>query len=390
MKLSIIIVSYKVKYYLEQCLLSVRRAVEGIDAEVIVIDNHSEDGTVDYISTRFPEIKVIASTNNLGFSKANNKAIRQSKGDYVLLLNPDTVVGEDVLRRCVQFMDEHERAGGLGVRMLQANGSDARESRRGLPTPMTSFYKMTGLCKRFPQNKVFGKYYMGYLSWDVAAKIEVISGAFCMLRRQTLNEVGLLDEDFFMYGEDIDLSFRILKGEWENWYLPLKILHYKGESTQKTHFRYVHVFYQAMLIFLRKHYGNQSFLLNIPIRLGIFLKAMLALIGMSIEQIRYNLGFVKNKRRDNVLYLCDVRSENKQKCKTLLENHGLRAIFINNSEERENSASETERKYKVYDITKYTFKEIFDQMSNETDCRLYMAFYNPNNMSIITDTDIIR
>ena len=136
LKLSIIIVSYKVKYYLEQCLLSVRRAVEGIDAEVIVIDNHSEDGTVDYISTRFPEIKVIASTNNLGFSRANNKAIRQSKGDYVLLLNPDTVVGEDVLRRCIQFMDEHERAGGLGVRMLQANGSDARESRRGLPTPM--------------------------------------------------------------------------------------------------------------------------------------------------------------------------------------------------------------------------------------------------------------
>lgn len=307
-----------------------------------------------------------------------------------MLLNPDTVVGEDVLRRCVQFMDEHERAGGLGVRMLQANGSDARESRRGLPTPMTSFYKMTGLCNWFPQNKVFGKYYMGYLSWDVAAKIEVISGAFCMLRRQTLNEVGLLDEDFFMYGEDIDLSFRILKGEWENWYLPLKILHYKGESTQKTHFRYVHVFYQAMLIFLRKHYGNQSFLLNIPIRLGIFLKAMLALIGMSIEQIRYNLGFVKNKRIDNVLYLCDVRTENKQKCNTLLENHGLRAIFINNSEEKEISTSETERIYKVYDITKYTFKEIFDQMSNETDCRLYMAFYNPNNMSIITGTDIIR
>ena len=253
LKLSVIIVSYNVKFYLEQCLQSVMRALQGMEAEVIVIDNHSRDGSIEYLSERFPSVVFMSNSHNLGFAKANNKAIRQSQGEYVLLLNPDTIVGEEVLQACVDFMDTHPQAGGVGVRMQKIEGSDALESRRGVPTPITSFYKMVGFTKHFPHHRRFAKYYMGHLSWDEPAQIEIVSGAFCFLRRTALQEIGLLDEDFFMYGEDIDLSYRLLKAGWQNWYLPLRILHYKGESTQKSSFRYVHVFYEAMLIFVRKH-----------------------------------------------------------------------------------------------------------------------------------------
>ena len=207
-KITVVIVSYKVKDYLCQCLLSLRRALVGIDAEVCVVDNHSDDGTVDFLREKFPEIKVFASPHNLGFARANNLAIRQTASEFVLLLNPDTFVGEQTIRQSLDFMDEHAQAGGLGVRMLKTDGSDALESRRGLPTPMVAFYKMVGLCARYPQHRRFGQYYMGYLSWDEAARIEVVSGAYCLLRRKALDEIGLLDEDFFMYGEDIDLSYR--------------------------------------------------------------------------------------------------------------------------------------------------------------------------------------
>ena len=173
-------------------------------------------------------------------------------------------------------MDAHPDAGAAGVRMLQGNGSDAKESRRGLPSPMVAFYKMAGLCSRYPQSRRFGHYYMGYLPWSEPAQIEVVSGAYCLLRREVLDKVGLLDEDYFMYGEDIDLSYRIFKGGYHNYYLPEKILHYKGESTHKSSFRYVHVFYDAMLIFLRKHYGHVSFLLALPIKAAVYMKAALA------------------------------------------------------------------------------------------------------------------
>ena len=218
MKLSVIIVSYNVKYYIDQCLRSVLKAIDMVDVErkgnqveIIVVDNHSTDGSVKYLEKRYPKnlypmLKIVSSVHNLGFARANNIAIRQSKGAYVLLLNPDTIVGEHVLEECLGFMDAHSDAGALGVRMIGANGQVAMESRRGLPSPMVAFYKMMGFCARWPKSKVFGRYYMGYLPWNEPAQIDVVSGAFCMLRRQAIEKVGLLDEDFFMYGEDIDLS----------------------------------------------------------------------------------------------------------------------------------------------------------------------------------------
>ena len=268
MKLSVVIVSYNVRNYLEQCLQSVQKALEGIEGEVFVVDNHSDDDSVVTIREQYPWVRLIENQENLGFSKANNQAIRQSQADYVLLLNPDTVVAEDTLRGVLTFMDEHPKAGGAGVMMCYEDGSRAPESRRALPTPWVAALKMLGFTKR---------YYMSHLPWDQPCRIEVISGAFCLLRHEALKTIGLLDEDFFMYGEDIDLSYRLLKGGWENWYLPYSIIHYKGKSTQKSDYRYVHVFYQAMLIFFQKHYSHLSMVYTVPVKMAIYFRAFIAL-----------------------------------------------------------------------------------------------------------------
>lgn len=278
MKLSVIIVSYNVKFHLEQCIRSVVKASEGMGSDIWVVDNASSDGTVAYLQNIFPDVHYISNAENVGFSRANNQAIRMCAGEYVLLLNPDTIVAEDTLKGCVDFLDTHPEVGATGVRMLNADGTFAPESRRGLPTPFTSFCKMTGLSALFPKSPVFGRYYMKYLDENKANPIEVISGAFNMLRRKALDETGLLDEDFFMYGEDIDLSYRLLKAGWQNYYLPYYILHYKGESTQKSSFRYVHIFYQAMLIFFNKHYRRRYWLVSYVIRMVVILRAMLDML----------------------------------------------------------------------------------------------------------------
>lgn len=275
-KVSIVIVSYNVCQLLDECLQSVCRALEGIDGEVLVVDNNSSDHTVETLTPRHPWVRFIANHENVGFARANNQAIRQSESEYVLLLNPDTVVYEGTISGTLDFLDSHPKAGAAGVRMLTRDGLPAPESRRAIPTPWVSMLKMLGVSSR---------YYMSHLPWEEPARIEVISGAYCMLRRKALNAVGLLDEDFFMYGEDIDLSYRLLKGGWENWYLPLDIVHYKGESTQKSSFRYVHTFYQAMLIFFRKHYGHLSFLLSVPIKMAIYFRAFLALGQMFASRL---------------------------------------------------------------------------------------------------------
>ncbi|MCG3166901.1 MAG: hypothetical protein POELPBGB_02684 [Bacteroidia bacterium] len=271
MQLSIIIVNYNVEYFLEQCLHSVRAALKNLEAEVFVVDNNSVDGSVEMVKKKFPEVKLIANKENLGFSKANNQAIRQSKGKYVLLLNPDTVVEADTFTKCVAFMETHADCGGLGIKMLDGKGDFLPESKRGLPTPMVAFYKIFGLSALFPKSKRFGKYHLGFLDKEQTHEVEILSGAYMLMRKETLDKVGLLDEDFFMYGEDIDLSYRIIKGGWKNYYFPeARIIHYKGESTKKSSVNFVFVFYNAMIIFARKHFSQQnaktfSFLINIAI-----------------------------------------------------------------------------------------------------------------------------
>lgn len=276
MKLSVVIVSYNVRSFLTACLDSVQRALEGIESEVFVVDNHSSDDSVEAIARDYTWVHLINNKDNLGFSKANNIAIRASKGEYILLLNPDTIVAPETLQGVLQFMDKHPKAGGAGVRMHNADDSLAPESRRAIPTPFVAARKMLGLTKR---------YYMSHLSWEEPAQIEVVSGAFMLLRRKAIQEVGLLDEDFFMYGEDIDLSYRLLKGGWQNWFLPFDIVHYKGQSTRKSDFRYVHIFYQAMLIFFRKHYSHLSFFFALPVKIAIYFRALLALVDIIRQKL---------------------------------------------------------------------------------------------------------
>jgi len=287
MKLSVVIVNYNVRLLLEECIKSVEKALDGIEGDIFVIDNNSSDGSVEYIRERFPKVHIIANKENLGFARANNQAIRMTDAEYILLLNPDTVVYENTLRGCLDFMDANPEAGGVGVRMLTREGKVAPESRRAVPTPWVAFLKMLGFTRR---------YYMSHLPWDKPGRIEVVSGAFCMLRHKALDQIGLLDEDFFMYGEDIDLSYRLLKGGWQNWYLPYDIIHYKGESTQKSSFRYVHVFYQAMLIFFRKHYSHLSFLISLPIQTAIYFRAFMALMQMMGDKFRKFLNPNKNRK----------------------------------------------------------------------------------------------
>ena len=397
MKLSVVIVNYNVRHYITQCLYSVRRAIEGLDADVYVVDNHSQDDSVEYIRNNFPDVHLIESNHNLGFAKANNIAIRRSKAEYVLMLNPDTIVGENTFRECIKFMDEHPQSGGLGVRMLRCDGGDAMESRRGRPTPMTAFYKMCGLCARFPKSLRFGKYYMSYLPWDTPQKIEVISGAFCMMRKKTLEKTGLVDEDFFMYGEDIDLSCRILDSGYENWYLPTKILHYKGESTQKSSFRYVHVFYEAMLIYFRKHYGHISFFISIPIKLAIFVKAFIALIEMQIDLIRKNLGFVSKTKSEVASYVFVGSKTMIEKCKKLASEKGLTSQFFEGSSttlphghQQIEGITNGKKKFIVYDTDSYSYEQILEIFSEKPSPYISIGLYHGSTNTIITQNEIFE
>lgn len=281
MKLSVIIVNYNVEYFLEQCLYSVRKASKGIDVEVFVVDNNSVDGSNRMVREKFPEVILIENKQNTGFSKANNQAMRLSKAEYVLLLNPDTVVEDDTFSKVIEFMDQHPEAGGLGVKMVDGKGKFLPESKRGLPTPMTAFYKIFGFSQLFPRSKRFARYHLGYLDKNKTAEIEILAGAFMLMRRSVIDITGLLDEAFFMYGEDIDLSYRITQAGYKNYYFPeTRIIHYKGESTKKSSVNYVFVFYNAMIIFAKKHFSSKrARTFSVLIHIAIYFRAFIALLS---------------------------------------------------------------------------------------------------------------
>ena len=380
MKISVVIVNYNVKYYVGQCIDSVRRALRGIDSEIIVVDNHSRDGSVDYLS-KIEGVRIIESGHNLGFSKANNIAIRQSTAEYVLMLNPDTIVAEDAIRMIIDFADSHPQAGGIGVRMHNDWGTTARESRRGLPSPMTSFYKIIGLSKRLPQHRKYGRYYMGWLPWDSPSRIEVVSGACFLVRRKALDEVGLMDEDYFMYGEDIDLSYRLLKGGWENWFVPADIIHYKGESTQKTSFNYVHVFYNAMLIFMRKHYSHLSWLIIWPLQIAVYFIALLALMGTLFDRMKKSLGFGgRYKIEFPVLYL-EGSNTMKEKCRAIAMRKGL-CVIDSLDDCKQNIV------VRVFDPSDMSYADIIKHMSESANNRVRLGLYHNDKDIIITQMEV--
>ena len=262
------------------------KALAGLEGEIIVVDNNSVDGSIKLLKEKFKDIQLIANKKNTGFAVANNQAIKIAKGEYVLLLNPDTIVQEDTFLKCLEFMDKTSNAGALGVKMYDGKGLFLPESKRGLPTPSVAFYKIFGLSTIFPKSKIFGKYHLGYLSENEIHEVDVLSGAFMLLRKKALDKIGLLDESFFMYGEDIDLSFRIINGGYKNYYFPkTNIIHYKGESTKKSSINYVFIFYKAMIIFAEKHFSKKNIKsFSRLINLAIYFRATIAVIQRIIKR----------------------------------------------------------------------------------------------------------
>ena len=286
MVLSVVIVNYNVKYFLKQCLASVygsqRTLADGseLNLDVWVVDNDSVDGSVAMVRSDFPQVQVIENHENVGFARANNQAISliPHTSNLILLLNPDTVVERDTLVRCVDFMTAHPDCGGLTVKMVDGDGNFLKESKRGFPTPEASFYKISGLIHLFPHSRRIAAYYMGHLPEDEVNEIEIMPGAFILFRREVYSQIGGLDESYFMYGEDIDFSWRIHLAGWKNYYLPeTRIIHYKGESTKKGSMNYVYTFYNAMSIFVKRYFsGGNARLFNALLRSAIWLRALVS------------------------------------------------------------------------------------------------------------------
>lgn len=287
LQLSVIIVNFNVKHFLEQCLHSVLKAAEGMATEVIVVDNNSSDNSIHYLLPKFPTVKFIANTENLGFAKACNEGLKASSGNYILFLNPDTIVPEDCFKKCISFLEQHTQAGALGVKMLDGSGRFLKESKRAFPSPLTSLYKLFGLAKLFPRSKTFSTYHLGHLAENKNHEVDVLAGAFMMVKKEILEKIGSFDETFFMYGEDIDLSYRIQKAGYKNYYFAdCSIIHFKGESTRKGSMNYVRMFYNAMSVFVRKHYGgSRAGIFNLLIHIAIWFRAALTAVGNFIRRI---------------------------------------------------------------------------------------------------------
>lgn len=286
-QISVIIVNYNVRYFIEQAILSVKNASKGLNVEIIVIDNASVDHSVEMVQEKFPDVTLIASKENLGFGRANNLGIKIAKGEYILLLNPDTVIQEDTLQKCFNFIENNNDCGAIGVKMIDGKGNFLPESKRALPLPKVALYKMSGLSSLFPKSKTFGKYHLGYLDENENHEVEVLSGAFMFFKADLLKKIGGFDEDYFMYGEDIDLSYQVIKQGYKNYYLAdTSIIHYKGESTKKGSLNYVKVFYEAMLIFAKKHFSaKQAKFYSVAIYLAIFIKGGLTILSNFLKKV---------------------------------------------------------------------------------------------------------
>jgi GT2 family glycosyltransferase len=292
MKVSVIIVNYNVKYFLEVCLHSVMRALKGFEAEVFVVDNHSEDGSCAMVRQKFPSVHLIENVRNVGFGKANNQAVALATGEYILFLNPDTVLPEDFFAKTVTYMDAHAEAGGIGPRLIDGKGQFAPDAKKSFPSLSVALFKATGINKLFPRSPYFNKYYAVHIGENETAEVEALSGCCMMMRRTAIEKAGgAFDEDYFMYFEDGDLCYRIRKAGYSNIYYPeTTVIHYKGESTKKTTLSYVKVFNEAFAIFARKHYSKRYAKLFIFfINIGVVLRAVLSLFKTVLKVFRMPL-----------------------------------------------------------------------------------------------------
>lgn len=337
MKLSVVILNYNVRYFLEQCLRSVQNATKNIEAEIIVIDNDSKDGSCDMVKTLFPSVSLIENKKNVGFSKANNQAVAVAKGEYVCILNPDTAVAEDTFQKAIQYSESIENIGALGVYLMDGTGNFLPESKRNLPTPKVSLMKLSG----------FSKKYYSQLPETSNGEVDVLVGAFMLLKRTVYNEVGGFDEDYFMYGEDIDLSYKITQAGYKNHYLgSLTVLHYKGESTQKDEI-YLKRFYGAMAIFYNKHF-NKSPLLENAVSAGVA-------FAKKVKRISANKKPKPTASPQNYYFF----TENEELLMAL--NNGSGLIFQKVSKDFTPTRS-IEKSLVVFDADYFTYLEIFERM----------------------------
>jgi GT2 family glycosyltransferase len=287
MQLSVIIVNYNVKYFLEQCLHSVQKACRQIESEIIVADNNSTDGSRAYLENNFHDVKFIWNSDNIGFAKANNLALEKAEGEFILFLNPDTLLAEDCIEKCMQFFKTHEKTGALGIHMVDGSGNFLKESKRAFPSPLTSLFKLSGLARIFPRSKIFARYHLGHLPEKENHEVDVLAGAFMMMPKKVLAEIGNFDECFFMYGEDVDLSYRVQEAGYKNYYFAeSSIIHFKGESTKRGSLNYVRLFYKAMSLFVKKHYsGGKAGFFIFFIQTAIIIRAFFSALGNLLKKI---------------------------------------------------------------------------------------------------------
>lgn len=392
---SVVIVSYNVCDFIVQCLRAVFASEGDIGVEVFVVDNASSDDTPARLrrlfpKERYPGLHIVANRRNVGFGRANNQVLSRAGGRYVLFLNPDTLIGERTLAESVAFADAHPDLGALGTMMLNTDGSFAPESRRGLPTPWTAFCKMTGLATLFPRSRRLGRYYMRYLDAAAPAAIDIVSGAYMLIPRRAAIELGGFDKDFFMYGEDIDLSYRLLLSGRQNYYIPSPILHYKGESTHKSTYRYVHVFYGAMLIFFKKHFRHTAWTLAVPVRLAIVCKALLELLWRQVHRFGRFLVPSRREGMGRQLYV----GSHVDRIQALAKQCGLDVSVLpitgaKPSYARIAAAVPRGCIHVIFDAADFSHTEMLDYF-RRSDHRRHIGVFTPEDGTLITGSYVLK
>ena len=380
MDLSVIIVSYRVKYFLEHCLLSVLKARMGMETEIFVVDNNSADGSREYLEPKFPSVNFIWRAENSGFAKANNSVLEQTTGDYILFLNPDTILPEDCFQKCISFFKANKNCGAAGVRMIDGSGRFLPESKRALPTALSGFFKLTGLAKTFPRAKLFTGYYAENIAEQQNGKVDILAGAFMMLSREAIEKTKGFDDDFFMYGEDMDLSYRVLKTGLQNYYLgEITILHFKGESTGKGTAEHVNHFYGAMKRFANKHYGKNILRDTV---IGIGKKRALSRIGI--------VNKVKAGIENNAAVIIGAETVVAQKISMALSQNKYQPVIID-PDEINDAAFRTQVSDKkigniIYCEGELTNKRIIDHLQTIPE-NLRALFYENGATSLVGSPD---
>jgi GT2 family glycosyltransferase len=362
--------------------------MKNIEGEIIVVDNNSTDGSFEFFQNSFSEVNFIWNKTNTGFAKANNQALKIAKGEYILFLNPDTIVPEDCFEKCISFIKTKKNDCALGIKMIDGKGSFLKESKRAFPSPMTSFFKLSGLSKLFPHSRIFSKYHLSYLHENKNQEVDVLAGAFMMIPKKVLDITSGFDEDFFMYGEDIDLSYRIQKAGFKNYYFAEStIIHFKGESTKKGSLNYVKMFYKAMSIFVKKHYGsNESGLSIFFIHIAIFSRAAIA-AGSRLLKSKFKNKEEIRKNNEKSAPLLIIGSECEfEKAKKILDNSRRNKILFYNIEDDKNRISDISKSTDVQEIIfcegKLSFKKIIE-MIQLIQGKINMRLYSNGSHAII-------